>query len=233
MPTVAEPLFPVKTRTGRPQCAAAIRVAVAVCSRAVNAGFCRPDRRHAIAVPVVSKPHAAGVAGKPRNAIAPRTTAKNAAATKVDAIAAASGSDPPHRPWPPARLRRRPARASAQQHFPNKRSASRAGVPVATTASRRRRAHPNSVSVRPAAVRRYDASANAKTAAANDGGAAYAPVLAVAGRRLEPSPLRRRLLHEPAAWPYLVSTPNAEGGAGGPVTPVPRFLSLKGASWRD
>ena len=48
--TFAEPHFPVKTRTRRPLCAATIRVAAAVCSRAANAGFCRSDRRHAIAV---------------------------------------------------------------------------------------------------------------------------------------------------------------------------------------
>ena len=94
MRTFAEPHFPVKTRTGRPLCAVTTRVAAAVCSRAANVGLCRSDRRHAIAVPAANRPHAAGVAGKPRNAIAPRSTANNDAATRASATAAVRGSGP-------------------------------------------------------------------------------------------------------------------------------------------
>lgn len=179
-------------------------------------------------MPAANRPPAAGAAGKPHNAIAPRTTANNDAATRVDVIAAACSSDLPHRQSRRARRRHSTARASAQQNFSTKMSASRASVLVATTALRRHRVRRGSVSVRPPAVRRYDASASVKTAAANDGDAACGLGRAVSGHPHEHSPLRRRVLHEPAAGHYLVSTPNAEGGAGGPVTPVPRFLSLKG-----
>jgi hypothetical protein len=195
--------------TGRAPCAVPSRLAAGVCSRAASAGSSLPGPRHAIAALLASRPHAAGAAGTPVNATAPRTTARNAAGTRAGVIACACGngrslSRSPGR----RRLRPRPpARASAQRNFPRPMPASPASAPGVMRVSRRRRVRHSGVSVAPRAARRYGASANARSHAGNDDDAARGRGGCVRGPRPEFAAPRRRVLQPPARGPYRASTP--------------------------
>ena len=139
-----------------PENEAGVRTAVvAACSRAAHAGSYPPGPRPGTVAPTARRLPGTGDAGGLLSVTAPATTASSADGSRVNAIVNDSVR---HKPS----LRSPRPKASAQTLRRKKVPAARATDPAATNSSFPRGVRSSSVSVRPSAVRLYDASANVK-----------------------------------------------------------------------
>jgi hypothetical protein len=220
--------------------AAHILAAGAACSRAVSAGSCPNGPRLGTVVWPANTPLGDGGAGMPVNATGRPHRAKNAVATRPDAIAAANNrarlapslSPSPSRhppttsrcqPWPrqshlpPPTRPPRPLplpRASAQTRFPKNPPACPAIGRAATSSSPPRRDRLNSTSVPAAVVRRYDASDSVKPDSASDAGAALDRNAALIAGHLPLLHSCRHVLRTRHSDDYRSNTPKDRGGSG-------------------